>query len=153
MSDGFASSRAAGIPWQVLAQQVVMGPTRLPSSARAAQANLVVLTGESHNGWAYELRSAGGAAGVEYAGQSVASLGIEKRFGGDPARIAADFLAANPALKWADTHRRGYMVLTLTRDRFEADYVFLPSRNERSTRLLGTQKLVTEREGNAVLRG
>ena len=74
MSDGFASSRAAGIPWQVLAQQVVMGPTRLPSSARAAQANLVVLTGESHNGWAYELRSAGGAAGVEYAGQSVASL-------------------------------------------------------------------------------
>ena len=29
LSDDFASSRAAGIPWQVLAQQVVMGPTRL----------------------------------------------------------------------------------------------------------------------------
>ena len=29
LSDGLASSRVAGIPWQVLAQQVVMGPTRL----------------------------------------------------------------------------------------------------------------------------
>lgn len=202
LSDGFSSSRTAGIPWQVLAQQVVMGPTRLPStadqwlgpgerpsseeqealadaialaevglplgldrwdgypaarerllaSARAAGANLVVLTGDSHNGWAYELRAAGGPAGVEYAGQAVSSLGIEKRFGGDPTRIAADFLAANPALKWADTYRRGYMVLTITPDRVEADYVFLPSRSERSTGVLGTQKLVTERGGHAILR-
>jgi alkaline phosphatase D len=202
LADGFAASRAANIPWQILAQQVVMGPTRLPvtaaswlapgertsaedqealanaislaeaglplgldrwdgypaarerllASARAANASLVVLTGDSHNGWAYELRSADGTrAGVEFAGQSVSSLGIEKRFAGDPGRIAADFLATNRALKWADTHRRGYMVLTVTPDRVETEYVFLPSRSERSTRLLGAQKLVTERRSHAIL--
>lgn len=65
----------------------------------AARANLVTLSGDSHNAWAYDLAHDGRPAGVEFAGHAVSSLGLEKRFDGDPAKIAADFVAANPAVK------------------------------------------------------
>ena len=117
---------------------------RLFAAARAAKANLVTLTGDSHNAWAFNLGDSAGSVGVEFAGQSVSSFGYERRFGGDPLRIAADFAAANPALRWMDASQRGYMVLDITRDRIETEYVFLPSRDIRSAVALSSTTIVAE---------
>ena len=111
---------------------------RLLGAAQAAKANLVVLSGDSHNAWGFDLANDGRAAGVEFAGQSVASFGFEARFDGDPARIAADLVAANPALKWCDTSRRGYMTVTLDRNAARSDWLFLDTVKTRSTALAGT---------------
>lgn len=117
---------------------------RLYDSARAANANLVTLTGDSHNAWAFDLYDQAGAIGVEFAGQSVSSFGLERRFNGDPARIAADFIAANPDLKWMDASNRGYFTLDITRDRIEAEYVFVPAVGGRSAVTTGKKTIVTE---------
>lgn len=121
------------------------GRSRLLGSAAQARAHLVVLSGDSHNAWAYDLAHEGRAIGVEFAGHSVSSLGIEKRFGGDPAVIARDFVDANPQLAWCDTSRRGYMLVNLSRERVSTEWLFLPSLDVRSTDPLGRHILVTER--------
>lgn len=194
LADNLAASTASGTRWQLLAQQVIMGETRLPENAgrwfdrqtvlsakqqsdleiavslsraglpigfdrwdgypaarerllqgaRHAGANLVTLSGDSHNGWAYELGVDGSPAGIEFAGLSVSSLGIEKQFDGDPIRIAADFIAANPNLKWCDTSQRGYMTVDITRDHVRADWIFVPSRNLRTSEVTGTASMVSE---------
>ena len=80
-------------------------------AARAANANLVTLTGDSHNAWAFDLADKSGPIGVEFAGQSVSSYGFERRFNGNAAQLAADFMATNPNLKWMDTSQRGYFTI------------------------------------------
>lgn len=118
---------------------------RLLSTARRVGANLVVLSGDSHNAWAYDLNQHGEPAGVEFAAPSVSSLGLDKRFGGDPSQIAQDFLATNSGLRWCDTSRRGYMELGLTNETATCNWLFLPSRSEVSIELLGTKRLSLER--------
>jgi alkaline phosphatase D len=120
----------------------------LLAGAAKARANLVVLSGDSHNAWAYELAHDGRPIGIEFAGHSVSSLGVQKRFGGSAKTIAYDFVAANPGLKWCDTTRRGYMVTDLTRDTAGNDWVFLPSVDVQSTAVLDTVRMVPERSSN-----
>jgi alkaline phosphatase D len=117
---------------------------RLFDSARAARANLVTLTGNSHNAWAFNHADKAGAVGVEFCGQSVSSNGMERRFDGDPKKIAADFIAANPSLRWMDTSQRGYFVIDIGRDRIETEYVFMPvgARNATAT---GRKTIAVER--------
>lgn len=98
---------------------------RFLSGAQDAGANLVVISGDSHNGWAYDLAQDGKPAGVEFAGSSVTSNGIEGGFAKDPAVIARALVAANPELKWCDTSKRGYMAMTITPDRVINDWVMV----------------------------
>ncbi len=48
---------------------------RLLDSAMRARADLIVLSGDSHNAWAYDLQHEGKPVGVEFGGHSVSSLG------------------------------------------------------------------------------
>ena len=105
---------------------------RFLRSAQTAAANLVVVCGDSHNAWAYDLAQDGKPAGVEFAGHAVSSAGFEATFSGDPKAIAAALVAKNPELRWCDTSRRGYMALTLTPDRVSNDWVFMDTVAERS---------------------
>ena len=99
---------------------------RLLSAAQAASANLIVLAGDSHNAWAYELSNNGRVAGVEFAGQAVTSPGYESSTQGtDPKIVAAAVIKASPELKWADTSRRGYMRLSLTPQAATNEWVFM----------------------------
>lgn len=110
---------------------------RLLSAAQSASANLVMLAGDSHNAWAYELSNNGRAAGVEFAGHAVTSPGYEaSTTGTDPAVIAAALVKNSPELKWADTSRRGYMSLTLTPEAATNEWVFMQTI---ATRSLATQ--------------
>ena len=98
---------------------------RFLKSAQAMDANLIVLSGDSHNAWAYDLAQDGEPAGVEFAGHSVTSPGYESGVATDPAVIARALVAANPELKWCDTSRRGYMVTTLTPARVTNEWVMV----------------------------
>jgi len=106
---------------------------RFLKSAQRAGANLLVLCGDSHNAWAFDLGQDGKPAGVEFAGHSVTSPGYESATATDPRVVAAGLIAANPELKWCDTSRRGYMALTLTPERASNDWVFVDTILTRTT--------------------
>ena len=105
---------------------------RFLKAAQGAGANLVVISGDSHNGWAYDLGEGGKPAGVEFAGHSVTSNGYESAVKTDPKVVAAGLVAANPELKWCDTSRRGYMTLTITPTKVSNDWLFVDSVKARS---------------------
>lgn len=107
---------------------------RFLKSAQAAGANLLVICGDSHNAWAFDLGQDGKPAGVEFAGHSVTSPGYENGSGADPKVIAAALVATNPELKWCDTSRRGYMALTLTPEKATNDWVFMDTILQRTTK-------------------
>lgn len=189
---GLRASRASGKPWQVLAQQVLMGSSRAPAiigeamgealpdfvqrrlatamlaskagipsnldawdgypaarerlfqGALEADANLIVLAGDTHNAWAFDLAHGGTRVGVEFGGHSVTSPGLETYLGRIPAdRLAEAMVETNPQLKWVDTARRGYMAVELTPARASSEYRFLDTVRQRSTRLAGTHTAAT----------
>jgi alkaline phosphatase D len=107
---------------------------RFLKSAQEAAANLLVICGDSHNAWNFDLAQDGKPAGVEFAGHAVSSAGYESMLGADPKAIAAALVARNPELKWCDTSRRGYMALTLTPDRATNEWVFVDTVLEKSAK-------------------
>jgi alkaline phosphatase D len=102
--------------------------SRLLAAAQRVDANLIMVTGDSHNGWAFNLPEGGKPAGVEFGGHSVTSPGIESVTGtSDPKNIAREMVAASPELQWADTANRGYMMLSLTPQLARNEWVFMDS--------------------------
>lgn len=116
---------------------------RLLRAARDADANLVTLTGDSHNAWAFELAHGGEAAGVEFAGQSVTSPGFEGYFGKlAPDQLASSLMAHNPRLRWAQTSGRGYMAVELTPQAATCEWRFSGSVKQRSAALASSHRMV-----------
>ncbi len=106
---------------------------RLLRGALEADANLIVLSGDSHNGWAHDLSLDGTPVGVEMAGHSVTSPGFESFLPGvDPARVAGALVGASETMRWANTADRGYMTVTLTPDEARSEWVFLDTIRRRS---------------------
>jgi alkaline phosphatase D len=113
-------------------------------SALDANANLVALAGDTHNGWACELAHDGAAAGVEFAGHSVTSPGMENSLSFmDNDWLTRELVAFNPQLKWANLNRRGYMAVELTPAAVSCEWRFMDTVREKSTRLSGTHRMVT----------
>ena len=98
---------------------------RFLRGAQRLGANLIVLSGDSHNAWAYDLAQDGKPAGVEFAGHAVSSPGYEAATATDPKVIAATLVRGNPELKWCDTSRRGYMAMTLTPDSATNEWIMV----------------------------
>ncbi|HEX8307203.1 MAG TPA: alkaline phosphatase D family protein [Allosphingosinicella sp.] len=122
---------------------------RLLRSALDSDSNLLVLSGDSHNGWAFDLDLAGTPAGAEFAGMSVTSPGLEAYAPGVPSdRVVRALRARNPALKWADVQRRGYMALTLTRERATGEWLSLDTVRSRSTKLAARHSMSVARGSN-----
>ena len=195
LADGLAASTASGRKWQILAQQVIMGRSRIPEdfavlfgpddrvsakkleemkvaanlsaidvpqhmdrwegypaarqrllqASQNANADLVVLSGDSHNAWAFNLEHGDQPVGVELAVQGVSSLGMDKRFHGDPIAIAKRFVDASPDLVWCDTSQRGYMVLDVQADHISNEWLFIPSRIARTAKVSGTHRMQVAR--------
>jgi alkaline phosphatase D len=122
---------------------------RLLRASLDADAALLVLAGDSHNGWAFDLDLDGTPAGAELAGHSVTSPGFEAYAPRTPpAEIARAIVARNRQLRWADVSRRGYLSLTLTRDRAVGEWHFLDTIRTRSTRLAGSHRMSVVRGTN-----
>lgn len=190
LAKSLKQSAKAGKPWQVLAQQIILGQfgfgkdlvagmtkdidpamrgrilaaarmqqsgipyamdmwsgypaarERLYQSALDANANLLVLAGDSHNAWAFDHSYKNERVGVEMAGQSVTSPGYEQYLGWiKPDALAQDVMAASPGLKWCDTSQRGYLALELTPKAATGEYRFLATVRQKGTALAGTKRM------------
>ena len=138
-----AAAAAAGLPLNMDAWDgYPAARSRLLSAAQNADANLVVLAGDSHNAWAFELENDGEAAGVEFAGQSVCSPGFETNVGWiKPKDLARSSVTANKELTWADTSQRGYMAVELTPEKATSEYRFVGNVRQRGKTLSGTHRV------------
>jgi alkaline phosphatase D len=115
--------------------------SRLLRGALDANAELVVLSGDSHNAWAYDLREGNTPAGVEFGGHSVTSPGHESYFPQvKPTDLAAALRRSSPELRWADTAQRGYMTVALTPDTATAEWLFVDTIRTPSRALAGTHR-------------
>lgn len=122
---------------------------RLLRSALDANANLVTLAGDSHNAWAFDLDVGGTPAGVDMAVQSVTSPGYESYMPWvQPADLTRATVAANPQLKWANLHQRGYMTVELTPERATGEWLFVNGIRERSTALAGRHQMSVQHGTN-----
>ena len=177
-------------PWQILAQQIVMGELVLPDmvtealpakmsdwlrkrlqstisashvglpfnmdawdgypaarsrlyqASLAADANLLVLSGDSHNAWAFDLDHKGARVGVEMGSHSVTSPGAEDVLGWTrPDALARALVERNPQLKWCDTAQRGYLAVELTPKSATSEFRFLSSIRQRGTQMAGVKRM------------
>ncbi|WPH17112.1 alkaline phosphatase D family protein [Variovorax paradoxus] len=93
--------------------------------ARNQGKNLISLAGDTHNAWAGNLTDASGQrVGVEFGTSSVSSPGFERAL----PLIANDLLSDGfrriiDDLRYAETSKRGYAVLTLTPAEARCDYI------------------------------
>jgi alkaline phosphatase D len=93
--------------------------------ARNLGKNLISLAGDTHNAWAGNLTDATGQrVGVEFATASVSSPGFERLL----PLIANDLLSDAfkrmiDDLRYAETSKRGYVVLTLTPGEARSEYI------------------------------
>lgn len=120
--------------------------SRLLAAAQRADADLVTLTGDTHNAWAFDLSEGGRPAGIEIAGQSVTSPGYEGYTRGisDAQRVSA-LRAASPQLKWANTQDRGYVTVQLTRERVTANWHNVETIRTHTPVLKGTHSMTATR--------
>ncbi|NOU02723.1 MAG: alkaline phosphatase D family protein [Novosphingobium sp.] len=141
--DNAQRASAVGLPWNMDAWDgYPAARDRLLKSAQEANANLLVLAGDSHNAWAFDLDRKGQRVGVELAGHSVTSPGAEGSVRWrQPADLARDTVARNPQLKWCDTAQRGYLAVELTPKAVTGEFRFLTTVRQRGTQLAGTKRM------------
>jgi len=122
---------------------------RVLQSALDANANLVVLSGDSHNAWGFDLDIDGHPAAVEFAGQSVTSPGYESALPGvDMDAVTRAVIHRNPQLKWANLSRRGYVTVELTPERVTGEWLMMDTIRQRSTRLAGRNAMSVTRRAS-----
>jgi alkaline phosphatase D len=127
------------------------------NTVKSLNKNLVVLSGDSHNGWFTNLTTlAGVKVGVEFATTSVTSPGFESvGLGGLAASLDGSALipqlgaAAVDAglglvddLNYADTIRRGFLQITVTAASVKGEYVYVESVKSK-TYTAGVGKTIT----------
>ncbi len=111
-----------------VARETVLG------MATALDRNLVVLAGDTHNAWASDLIDLSGRpVGVELGTPSVTSPGFEAIFVNEnPEQFARALEQLIDPLVYADTSRRGYLVVTATRAEVRADWRYVTSISSRT---------------------
>ncbi|CAN5438602.1 alkaline phosphatase [soil metagenome] len=119
--------------------------TRFLKAAQAADADLVMLSGDSHNAWAFDLAQDGKPVGVEMAGHSVTSPGFENAVHVDPKMVARGLVGGNPELKWADTSQRGYVTVDVTPAQVTGEWIFMQGITQSSIATNGSQRMTVKR--------
>jgi alkaline phosphatase D len=124
---------------------------RLLAGVQRADANLIVVTGDSHNAWAFDLPHDGRPVGVEFGGHSVSSPGFEQAIGKtDKASVAKGMVEGQKELRWMDPVHRGYMHLALTPAAATNSWVFMETIKAKSLGVVGTHRMKV-RPGRKVL--
>ena len=115
------------------------------ATARSLDKNLVVLAGDTHNAWASDLADLQGrAVGVEFATPSVSSPGFETIFPNEPPlAFAAALQQLIGPLVYADTSRRGFMVITATRSALRAQWTYVDTVTSRQYQVVDGPVLQT----------
>jgi alkaline phosphatase D len=80
--------------------------------------NFVVLTGDIHTSWAFDLKSGSNKVGVEFVTPSVTSPGSPIDAG-----VALQF--ENPHLKYSELTKKGFIMLDVNSSRIQADWFYV----------------------------
>lgn len=104
----------------------------LYATVRALDKNLVVLAGDTHNGWASNLKDTGGnQIGVEFATSSVSSPGMEEYLSITSTEMAQQLEGALTVLvddlEYANLNNRGFLVVTFTGSAADAEWKYVDS--------------------------
>ena len=102
------------------------------TTVRSLDKNLVVLSGDTHNAWANDLKDmSDNQIGVEFAGTSVSSPGMEEYVGLADDTTAAQFAGALELLvddlQYTNQNRRGFLEVTFTPTQTNAKWQFVSS--------------------------
>jgi alkaline phosphatase D len=128
---------------------------RLVNSLRTNADNAVVLAGDSHNAWAYDLyaedeyKSGANPAAVEFAGHSVSSPGLEAYMPIAEEKRTSALIESSPELRWINTQNRGYMAIHVTPENAACEWRFTGAAGTRSTALVGSHKMQVRARGGA----
>lgn len=97
------------------------------NAAKSLNKNLVVLSGDTHNAWASNLTTKNGeSVGVEFATSSVSSPGFEEYLPNtNPQQLQMALTQLIKDLQYCDTHQRGYMLITVTAEQCQSDWIFV----------------------------
>ncbi|WP_230658144.1 alkaline phosphatase D family protein [Psychrobacter sp. I-STPA10] len=97
------------------------------NAAKSLNKNLVVLSGDTHNAWASNLTTKDGeSVGVEFATSSVSSPGFEEYLpNANPQQLQMALIQLVKDLQYCDTHQRGYMLITVTAEQCQSDWIFV----------------------------
>jgi alkaline phosphatase D len=161
--DELRASARAQVTWQLLGQQVMFAPASVPGASSTSTdtwdgyrparervfdaiesnrlRNVVVLTGDVHSSWAYDLArdpssgynpvTGAGTAAIEIVTPAVTS---SSGFG-DANRAAErvkDLMEKRPHLKFVDGLYRGYVILDVTAERVQGDWFAVPTITEQT---------------------
>ena len=103
-------------------------------AAYSSDKNLVVLAGDTHNGWANNLKDTqGNQVGVEFAGPSVTSGGIEDFLGlpdGFRARFSRAVETLVDDLVYSNASDRGYMIVRFTAKEAQSEWIYVDTVSE-----------------------
>ncbi len=122
------SLRALGLPWNLDAWDgYPAARQRFLDAIQQHASNAVVLSGDSHNSWAYHLQNEDGSRvhGVELATPGISSPGIEVFLPVDSEELLHRSYAAIPHMVYANITDRGYMLLRVTRDELVAEWRYV----------------------------
>lgn len=106
--------------------------------------NVVVLAGDTHSSWAFDLQNdKAEAVGVEFATPSVTSPGFENFLPLPAKRLEQATIEASPELKYFDAPNRGWMELHLTPERASAKWQYVSTVHELDYQVVGGPTLET----------
>jgi len=123
-------------------------------TAYSADKNLVVLAGDTHNGWANNLRDGqGNHVGVEFATASVSSGGLETYLKLKPRQaeeLARDLEILIDDLVYSNTKDRGYMIVSFTPERAQSRWIYVDTvKLPEFTELSSNEKILSVFPGRA----
>lgn len=105
-------------------------------SLQENSANPVLLAGDTHNAWAFDLTDQNGTAvGVEFGTAGVSSPGMEEYLPVHPSVVETAIVEKSPELKFLDTSHRGWLELLITSDDITATFQFVSTVREADYRL------------------
>lgn len=175
LAEELRRSKAAGIPWQVIGQQVIMGRKNIPvveddefpeevreaaisgryamlrergkanfplnldawdgypanrervlQQFRTLANNAVVLAGDTHSSWAFDLHDEqGDPVAVEFGTPSVSSPGFEGFMPLPEAKLVEFFMRDSPEMRFMRGMGRGWMEVDITRDEIATQFFYV----------------------------
>jgi alkaline phosphatase D len=150
-------SSSRGARWRLLGQQVMFGQLsdvaqgcvaqpdqwdgypfarrRVLDALRGGIDNVVILTGDAHSSWAFDISEDPFDAALYTPGSGAGSLAVEFVAPGvtspGPGGVVQELLDTHPHLRFVELERRGYVVLDLTAERAQAEWYFVATVDER----------------------
>ena len=125
---------------------------RVFASIKEHANNAVLLAGDTHNAWAFDLADANGdAIGVELATAGISSPGLEKYIPAMPTVVRDALYASSPELKYANTSNRGWMELHISHDKIDTNWNFVSSVITPDYELLESKSLSVEKDTHKLM--